>query len=593
MSARHVVFGLAGWGRFVAPLSVALVVLAGCGTVAPRGRDGFLLPGLSHRSLAPVRFSHERAELAPVGVSQAVLPEAPSTADEDDEEELDAEGIILGEVGEAPEVAPRSQVSSAAAGGNESLGDWGEGWAGWPDGVGDGRPHTVPMSLDYFQGFLAHVGVPADALPVDGRTLSPEQALQLLPHLLSMEVTLGNFAQRRMAAHLLLEVVTGGRPVSREELHARMDRFHRLRVLRLDGYLVLATTGEAKQKVGEVRVAEDGTLRAGRYEVGPFYAVEGGRLWPVDAGLEVPRGALPLGLYVPDDGVVLPALEGAGLALVDTVEGLYRLVFHPVDTVEGLIRLPGAVRELVQNAPEYWESFRHKPSGERVRTLSRLTTHVLLMVGTGGAGAGTGGAKAASWGSTLGHVAVPVFSLTGEGALALRLVAVPGRVVAVASQALHTTYVLHMSTAGAVAVAQGPPPSAWTPPVGGPGQWVPKNERMSDRSRRFQHKVTKAPAGWVYRVLRDGEKADFDGFGEGVLLETKGQGYDKHFDANLEPKSYFKGAQRLAKQAARQLRVANGVPIRWHVAEPRMVDILRMLFQEENITGIDVVYTPP
>jgi hypothetical protein len=131
--------------------------------------------------------------------------------------------------------------------------------------------------------------------------------------------------------------------------------------------------------------------------------------------------------------------------------------------------------------------------------------------------------------------------------------------------------------------------------MGGPGQWVPKNEAMSVRSRNFQHKVTKAPAGWVYRVLRNGEKADFDGRDPvtGVLLETKGQGYDRHFDAKLEPKPYFKGAKRLVRQAQRQLEVANGIPIRWHVAEPRMVDILKKLLKENGITKIDVVYTPP
>ncbi|WP_257449320.1 restriction endonuclease fold toxin 5 domain-containing protein [Archangium lipolyticum] len=441
------------------------------------------------------------------------------------------------------------------------------------------------MSVDYFQGFLAHVGVPADALPEDGRTLSPEQALQLLPHLLSTPVTLGNFAQRRMAAWLLLEVATGERPVSRQELHARMDRFHRLLVLRPDGYLVLAVTGEARQKVGEVTVAQDGTLRAGRYELGPFYAIEDRRLWPVDAALEVPRGALPLGAYEPDDGVLLPALEGAALALADTVEGLYRVIFHPIETAEGLAQLPGAVRQLVRNAPEYWESFRHKPSGEQVRGVSRLVTGVVLMVGT----AGEGAVQAATWGSRMGRLAVPVFSLTGDGVLALRLVAVPGRAIAVAGQALSATYVLHMASVG-VAVAGG---STWTPPVGGPGQWVPKNERMSARSRKFQNKITRAPAGWVYRVLFGGERADFDGFDEGILLESKGLGYDKHFDVNLDPKPYFKGVDRLVRQAARQLRVANGTPIRWHVAEPRMVAILRKLFKDAEIKGIDVVHTPP
>ncbi len=48
------------------------------------------------------------------------------------------------------------------------------------------------MSLDYFQGFLVQAGVPGSALPGDGRTLSPQQALELVPHLLSTPVTLGN-----------------------------------------------------------------------------------------------------------------------------------------------------------------------------------------------------------------------------------------------------------------------------------------------------------------------------------------------------------------------------------------------------------------
>ena len=77
---------------------------------------------------------------------------------------------------------------------------------GWTDGVGDGRPFEVPMTLDYFQGFLAQAGVPSTALPRDGRTLAPRQALELVPHLLSTPVTLGNFGLRRMAAHLLLYV---------------------------------------------------------------------------------------------------------------------------------------------------------------------------------------------------------------------------------------------------------------------------------------------------------------------------------------------------------------------------------------------------
>ncbi len=459
---------------------------------------------------------------------------------------------------------------------------------GGPDGVGEGRPYKVPFSVDYFQGFLGRAGVPSTALPGDGRTLSPRQAMELLPYLLSTPVTLGNFGPRRMAAHLLLEVATGGVAVSRDELHARMRRFSRLLVLRPDGYLVKPGTGTAVQKAGEVMLAEDGTLRAGRFEVGPFYAIDGGRLFPVDETLEVPQGARPAGLYEPDDNAGLAVAEGAVLAVVDMVEGLYRLVFHTGETLEGLAQLPGAVRQLYENAPELWEEFRHKPYAERVRTVSRLATGAVLTVGTSGAGA----AKAASWGGKLGSLSVPLLSLTGDGLLAVRLVAVPvGGAVAVAGNALGATYVLHMANTGAQGAGGG---SGW-PPVGGPGHWVEDTSSMSEQARDYQAQVTGAPRRWAYKVCRGADCVDYDGFDPktGTLLEAKALEYEKWWDDALKVKWKYKGAQRLIDQAKRQSRLAGGLRVRWHVAEPRMVPILKKMFLENNIEGIEVVHTPP
>ncbi|MFY0576636.1 hypothetical protein ACN28S_21915 [Cystobacter fuscus] len=106
----------------------------------------------------------------------------------------------------------------------------------------------------------------------------------------------------------------------------------------------------------------------------------------------------PVGLYEPDDNPALAVAEGAVLAVVDLVEGLYRLVFYTDETFEGLAQLPGAVRQLYENSPRLWDEFRHKPYAEKVRTVSRLATGIVLMVGTSGAGA----AKAASWGESSG-----------------------------------------------------------------------------------------------------------------------------------------------------------------------------------------------
>lgn len=115
---------------------------------------------------------------------------------------------------------------------------------------------------------------------------------------------------------------------------------------------------------------------------------------------------------------------------------------------------------------------------------------------------------------------------------------------------------------------------------------------MSEDSRCYQCQVTGAPPGWVYRVWRNGEKADFDGYSisEGVLQDGKAFSYAKHFDENLEPKKYFRGAKKMLETAKRQIRVADGVPIRWYVAEPEMVGILEKMLENAGLHWIEVVY---
>jgi hypothetical protein len=262
------------------------------------------------------------------------------------------------------------------------------------------------------------------------------------------------------------------------------------------------------------------------------------------------------------------------------------VLHHTGETLEGLAQLPGALSALYENAPQLWEEFRQRPYAERLRTVSRLATGVVLMVGT----AGTGAAKAASWGGKLGqHLSVPLLSLSGDGLLAVRLVAVPvGGAVAVAGNALSATYVLHMANTG----AQGA--GGW-PPVGGPGHWVEDTASMSEQSRAYQAQVTGAPKRWCYKICRGAECVEYDGFDPktGTLLEAKALEYEKWWDQDLKARFKYKGARSLADQAERQSRLAGGLRVRWHVAEPRMVAILKNLFRENDIVGIEIVHTPP
>jgi len=399
-----------------------------------------------------------------------------------------------------------------------------------------------------------------------------------------------------MAAFLLWEVVQEGAPVPREELYARMRRFHGLLVLRPDGFLVRATTGRAVQQVGEVELVT-GALRAEGFEVGPFYRPRNRFLYPVDHRLEIHPDARLAGVHAPEEDTLAAAADGAGQAVVDSVTGLVNLVLHPIETVEGLAQLPKAVRALIEHSPVYWERFRAMSHGGEVRSVSRLLTQVLITCGT----AGVGGAKAISAGSHLGRLGVPVLSLSREGALVLRMVAVPaGQVVTAVGTGASAVYILHTATFMASAVGSGGA-GGWggkggPPPSGGPGKWVQKTEGMSEAALRYQVQVTGTPPGWVYRVFfgpGPDDYVDFDGFVKGVLLEAKGANLAKFIDNNLNPLSFFQGSNKVLLQARRQLEAAQGLPIRWIIAEQKFADHVRKLFATRRVEGIEVVHVPP
>jgi hypothetical protein len=148
-----------------------------------------------YRSLTPPESPDAKQRAAKVRTAAAAKEADTAT------EALDTSGSDAGELGgpgggevsategDGAPMGPRRQARRASQGDEqeevEGMG------VGWPDGVGDGRPFEVPITLDYFQGFLVQAGVPTTAVPRDGRTLSPQQAVELVPHLLSTPVTLG------------------------------------------------------------------------------------------------------------------------------------------------------------------------------------------------------------------------------------------------------------------------------------------------------------------------------------------------------------------------------------------------------------------
>jgi hypothetical protein len=204
-------------------------------------------------------------------------------------------------------------------------------------------------------------------------------------------------------------------------------------VARPDGYLARALDGEPLQRMGRVELREGLLLVGGRFEVGAFYRDRGGVFYPVDEALQ-PSSIIPLGELGLERDWLNAALDGSEEALAEMVVALAHFLKEPVRGVAGLAQLPAAVAALIVTSPEYFARYSSLPLREQIREAGRLSTHLLMVFGSAAGTAtrvGTTGAR------------LPVLSLSAEGALALRQVAVPaGTSAAVLGVGAGAVYVL-------------------------------------------------------------------------------------------------------------------------------------------------------
>jgi hypothetical protein len=462
------------------------------------------------------------------------------------------------------------------------------GGSGGPAGLVSRAMLGALVQLDTFEELLASAGLErGPEWPSREAELTPEDAALLSDALLEKPVTLASFGPRRVAFHLLSEVLEGEEELPRAVLLQRLERYRSLAVLRPDGYLAWALSGATQQRVGPVQW-EEGAVRAGNFEVGPFYSsAESFVFRPVDAQLRPVWTSPPLAEVSSDATLIHRPTDEAAEAFLELALATGQLLSQPGDSMAALSRLPEGLAALLASSPEYFERFRLMTRGEQIQALSKLTTSLLA---TSGTAAGTT-RTITTMGRGLKAASVPVLSLTAEGTLTMQRVAVPvGRLVTSLSGGPGAALIVHRTTQA----GQG---SSATP-AQGPGQWGPAKASMSRRAARYQQQVTGRPVDEVYWVGGVGQKSGgvaFDGFEHGVLLEAKEPGYATKFNADLTPKKWFasSGARQLVEQAVRQLRLANGTPIRWHVAEEKAAAALKKLFERTAVKGIEVVHTPP
>jgi hypothetical protein len=116
---------------------------------------------------------------------------------------------------------------------------------------------------------------------------------------------------------------------------------------------------------------------------------------------------------------------------------------------------------------------------------------------------------------------------------------------------------------------------------------------MSEQARRYQAQVTGAPEGYIYRVKLGNKEVKFDGFDQGVLIETKATGFAQWVDKQLNFVRIFKGRLQMLDQAKRQVAAANGTPVRWIVAEEKLAGALKKLFKANGLEDIEVIHIAP
>ncbi|WP_395838069.1 hypothetical protein [Archangium violaceum] len=297
------------------------------------------------------------------------------------------------------------------------------------------------VQVDAFEYLLTLAGLDNfNDLPPRGAPLTPQEAARVLTVLMNKPVTLGSFPPRMAACYLLREVLEGGE-VSREDLLRRVERFKSVAVLRPDGYLAWTLNGRTQQKVGPVEWKEE-AFRAGSFELGRFYTVNGWVFRLADAQLRPVMEGPGLAEVYDDADYIGRSLDGAEEAFVELYHAVGQLLSHPSDSIASLRHLPAGVAALIASSPEYLERFRYMTRGEQVKAVSKLTTNLILAFGTGG---GTTSTLTRALGGL--EATVPVLSLSAEGLLAVRTVAVSaGTVTTTLEVGVGTVSILHMAS---------------------------------------------------------------------------------------------------------------------------------------------------
>ncbi|HYO55130.1 Tox-REase-5 domain-containing protein [Archangium sp.] len=121
-----------------------------------------------------------------------------------------------------------------------------------------------------------------------------------------------------------------------------------------------------------------------------------------------------------------------------------------------------------------------------------------------------------------------------------------------------------------------------------------EEERHPAGAALYVEQVTGQPAWRVYEI--DG--VEFDGFTGKELQEAKGPNYVNFFKKDGTPQDWYVRSgkfNQLLKQAENQSRTAEQVklPLTWYVADAKVAELLREIFENRGWKNITVHHTRP
>lgn len=368
-------------------------------------------------------------------------------------------------------------------------------------------------AVGQLQALFTRAGVPVAQQQLPQATLTIADATRLFNAALRAQPSLTGVGPRMVTARLMQEVIMSGADTGMSTVAQRLSAFGPIIILRPDGYIARALTGEALQRAGRTEFV-DGTLRAGGLSAGTFYYSDGGVFYRADDSLQ--RTGPPIGELGLEHDAVDSALDGAADALVGMAAGLYQLIRHPIQSIEALSQLPGAVAQLIRNAPAYWELFRAMPLNDQIREVSKIVTTLVTLYGSA-AGATTRIAAAAG---DLGNVTVRALTLSNTGELAWATASVPvGTVATALSGGPGAVYVLHM-TNSSLNNSGGSGGSGGGGSGGSPGRLiVPAGRTLSAEETAVANQLV--AEGHTVEALAEGATRTADFLVDGVRTELK------------------------------------------------------------------------